>query len=748
MTAQPSYAKPPKGAPDQAVAYLFGLPVNAITLTAITPDGPTSTATFRKMADDRMKAIKWITEQQAAGRNIYFQDCSVDSIGKRPKKEDVCVIHCAHADLDVQGTLAPEAHAKALSAILAVLEGYRVPPTDVICTGNGVQAFWYLDAPLAASPENIEKIESVNRALRDELGGDPCQDVAHLMRLPFTVNFPNKLKASKGRVRVRSYVIRDNHADDFCLVGLDALPSKPAESKQTTAVESIDIPDSVDLSRLSAADRKTIKEGTTATDRSAAVYAVACVMRRASYTDGEIIATIIDPDNGISAHILDQKQREPEAQAMRVIARMNEKGVNLPDFADDPPEPLTAAEEKQQSKLRDRMAREKAAKQDKRQARILKGLRVVFGNDITMENLQFIWKYVLARGVHTAMAGEGGQGKSQVSYNIAAACLTGGKLPDGSNAPVGRVIFLNAEDSTATMFAPRLRAAIMTVLGPRATQAQIDAAMSRVVKVQAVASSEGEQKFSLQNDLDKLRELCEDLGDVVLIVIDPASSYMGGALDGRQNTQVRAVLDPISSLAEQCNIAILSVSHFNKGTSQKAVNRVMDSVAFVTAPRAVWGVFPNADIEGEGRQFLQLKSNMGPMDLRGWTYKMVMKYVGKDSDGKAIDATCIEWTGEATMTADQVVAAENEKASPRTDEAVRFLRRRLADEDPPPYIEDVRQEAADEGITPSTLNTAKRILNVQASKPEGVGGKRRWIMPKTVQPELEFDPPDESDDGA
>jgi hypothetical protein len=66
------------------------------------------------------------------------------------------------------------------------------------------------------------------------------------------------------------------------------------------------------------------------------VYAVACIMRRDKYSDGEIIATIIDPDNGISAHILDQKQRTPEEQASRIIGEMNEKGVAIPEFVKDP----------------------------------------------------------------------------------------------------------------------------------------------------------------------------------------------------------------------------------------------------------------------------------------------------------------------------------------------------------------------------------------------------------------------------
>jgi hypothetical protein len=264
--------------------------------------------------------------------------------------------------------------------------------------------------------------------------------------------------------------------------------------------------------------------------------------------------------------------------------------------------------------------------------------------------------------------------------------------------------------------------------------------------VQSTASSEGEQKFSLQNDLDKLKELCEEIGDVVLIVIDPASSYMGGALDGRQNSQVRNVLDPITKLAEDLDCAVLSVNHFNKGVSAKAINRVMDSVANVNAPRAVWGVFPDPDdIEGGNdapRQFVQIKSNIAPPGLSGWTYKMVMALAGKDArDGKPVMASCIQWTGRATMTADQIVAAENEKASPRTDEALTFLRREIAGKDPAPLVEDMKQAAEAAGIAPSTLLTAKRKLGVIATV-EGPGQPWRWSLPKDTGRDLIFDDDD------
>ena len=77
----------------------------------------------------------------------------------------------------------------------------------------------------------------------------------------------------------------------------------------------------------------------------------------------------------------------------------------------------------------------------------IKGLVVSRGDDIEIEKCQLVWKNVLARGVHTAMAGEGGGGKSQVTYNIAAAITNGGTLPE---------IDRSADKATSSSSMPRI----------------------------------------------------------------------------------------------------------------------------------------------------------------------------------------------------------------------------------------------------------------------------------------------------
>jgi hypothetical protein len=727
--------------PSKLAAYLWSLPVNYITLTAITPaegGAPPTTATFSKSVDGRAKCSKWIAAQQAAGRNIYFQDCSVVTVNTRPKKDDVTVIHAAHADIDTQGQLTVAEHAEALAAIIDTVKAYRPQPTDIICTGNGVQAYWYLDKPLPATPDNIALIEAANKALAAALGGDACHDVAHLMRVPYTKNIPNKLKRSKGRTVTYSYVIENNHDEPFMRYALADLPSeidgsgsRPSNDNTDplsyAGIGSPELPDKVDLSRLDAADRKTIKDGPPAgADRSTVIYAIACKMRRAKYDDGEILATITDPDNGISAHYDDNPQRDRIEQASRVIGRMNKEGVELPDFKDNVEPEETPEEKVEQSKLRRQRAREKAAKEAKKATRtkrtLIGNLMVTHGNDIEPELIDFIWQWVLARGVHTAVAGEGGGGKSQLAYNIAAAITKGGKLPDGKTAPKGRVVIFNAEDTTKTMFGPRLIAA--------------GADMSMIVKVEAVANAEGERKFSLHTDLENLKVLCEQLGDVVLVIFDPASSYMGGDLDGRQNTQVRNVLDPLTKLAEDLDCAILSITHFNKGTAPKAIHRVMDSTAYVTAPRSVWGVFPDPDngigenLHRDRKQFVQMKTNIAPTDgtVRGWTYHMEMAPGGFDKKrNKPITATRIVWDGDATMTADQIIAAENDKGAPKTDYAKKWLADELADG--AKLVSEVIAAAEADGISLHTLKDAKRLLRVVAIL-EGPGKPWQWRLPQ------------------
>jgi hypothetical protein len=332
-----------------AIRYVTSIPADPITLTSINPEGgPTRTVTFKKSADAATKAMQWVKARQDEGRNIYCQDCSVASINKRPTKDDVNLLHAAHVDVDVKGAhFTIDDFATAKAEILAKINAYNPPPSIVIDTGNGYQAFWYLADTLPSTFENIAKVEAVSKRLASDLGGDACHDVAHLMRLPHTINFPNAKKRALGRVKCLSRIESDDRWIN--VYSLASLSSDPIEDIAEPENAAVDIPDDVDLSGLDADFRKLIVEGPGARSfgdgtRSAYVYYVSAELIRQGFGDGQIAWITSNPYFAVSAHILDQKQRDPFAQALRAVRDLRAKGeAKIPSVAEDFAEPIDVA---------------------------------------------------------------------------------------------------------------------------------------------------------------------------------------------------------------------------------------------------------------------------------------------------------------------------------------------------------------------------------------------------------------------
>jgi hypothetical protein len=95
---------------------------------------------------------------------------------------------------------------------------------------------------------------------------------------------------------------------------------------------------------------------------------------------------------------------------------------------------------------------------------------------------------------------------------------------------------------------------------------------------------ERERMFSLMDDLGLLRRKIEELGDVVAILIDPVTAYLGAGkngVDSCRDTDVRAVLGPLVHLAGEHRIAIIAIMHFNKKVDiTNALLRISNSLAF------------------------------------------------------------------------------------------------------------------------------------------------------------------------
>jgi hypothetical protein len=328
-------------------------------------------------------------------------------------------------------------------------------------------------------------------------------------------------------------------------------------------------------------------------------------------------------------------------------------------------------------------------------------------SEIEPRPIDWLWKGRIARGKLTLVAGDPGLGKSQIGIDLHARLSTEAWWPDGvARAPIGNSIILSAEDAASDTLRPRLEAA--------------SADLQRIWILDAVRTKDGKRSFSLQQDLEQLGNKLNEIGNVVMITIDPITSYMG-KIDSHRTVDVRGVLEPLAGFADAHHVAILAVSHPPKASQAKAIHAVTGSLAFVAAARIVFIVVEEP--ETGRRLMLPTKNNLAAMPL-GLAYRLEQCLVSND-----IVASHVVWDREpVTISANQALADEREyaKGDDALREAKEFLREALADGPRP--AKDIEDQAKQAGIAGRTLDRARQMLKIRTSK-DGYQGPWMWTPP-------------------
>src|SRR5262245_33999157 len=326
--------------------------------------------------------------------------------------------------------------------------------------------------------------------------------------------------------------------------------------------------------------------------------------------------------------------------------------------------------------------------------------------DLQMCGVDWLWPGRFARGKFGLIAGLPDMGKGQIAAFLAAAVTAGIELPCREGfAPQGNVIWFNAEDGARDTVLPRLIAA--------------GADPKRVYFVNSARVGGKDKTFNLVTDLQLLRKAIKRIGNVVLVIIDPMSAYLGvGKVDGRSATDVRGVLTPLKDMAEELHIAVIGIAHFNKKDDIKsALLRVSDSIAYVAAARHVYAVLDDPE-DKNSKLFVKAKNNLA-RDTKALRYGMGVRNVGHDAKlGVDIDAPYIVWHSQyVEITANEAMAAAGSHTAKR--EAREFLHERL--KAGPVRADELVEEAKQEGIAEKTLRRAKKELGVRSRK-EHEGG--------------------------
>lgn len=324
-------------------------PFGGVHLVAIHHKAP---AIYGKQFGNRIdEALVWAQKLNAEGFGIYWSVNAVRPLrDRKPSKADISHARFVHVDIDPPKTGGkfdkPE--------IIAALSGLATPPSFVIDSGGGLNAFWRLDIPC----ENLASIEAINRQVQDFYGADACWNIDRVMRVPGTVNWPNAVKRSRGRGE--SQATWAAHNDGLLFEPQELASAFPEARLVAPARGAVAMPENIepltpDALGLSSLDPVRLAVSSPpGVDRSGDGVAAARLMVNAGMTDAQIIGVLLNSENAVSAHYLDQ--RDSLRAAARTLQLVRADGPPSPDVV---PPPMSAADHK---RLVENMKRKAAAK--------------------------------------------------------------------------------------------------------------------------------------------------------------------------------------------------------------------------------------------------------------------------------------------------------------------------------------------------------------------------------------------------
>lgn len=653
------------------------------------------------------------------GREVYFGLGLIrGSPQGRGTAEDAAAIGCLWADIDLAGPAHPgKSLPTRIEDVENLLGELPLAPSVVVDSGHGAHAYWLLKEPWVFEDETdrrraarlahawhglVCRLAETKGWKLENLGG-----LARVLRLPGTVN--HKLASQPVEVRIlRSDPgLRYNPSDfeQFVSAEDDRAQAEGVAVATDLVLRADAEPPVRRMIEAAAVSTKFVetwsRKRTDLTDQSQSSYdlSLATIAAMLGWTDQEMADLIIAARR--------EHNEKPEKALRRdyitrTLARARQAAADMPvESADVDISAITS------------QAAVSAGPAPPAPSVMMSGLRVdaVCLADVEPEPVHWLWPGRFALGKLSLIAGEPGLGKSFLTLDMAARVSRGAGWPCDEisrSAPAG-VVLLSAEDDIKDTIAPRLIAA-------GADRSRI-LAMRAIYQPQLalVPGVEKQVPFSLLEHIPQLEELIRRAAPCCLVIVDPVSAFLGGT-DSHNNSEVRGVLAPLAEMASRNRVAVVAVTHLNKGQGS-ALNRVIGSIAFTAAARAAYVVTKDED-DPSRRLLLPAKNNLG-CDADGFAYRL---------EGEPTPH--VEWEPvPVAMSADEAVSGECHTRGPDPDareEAEQWLLDFLAAGPRP--AQEVFDAASADGHTRATIRRAKAVARVRSAKEE-FDGRWVWILP-------------------
>lgn len=335
-----------------------------------------------------------------------------------------------------------------------------------------------------------------------------------------------------------------------------------------------------------------------------------------------------------------------------------------------------------------------------------KSLSIVRLSDVQPETVEWLWRPYFPLGKLSICEGNPGEGKTFAMLAVGSSVSRGTPFIESADVWEMReprnVLYLTAEDGVADTIRPRLD--------------KLGADVSRLYVVTGTQQGGNQAGFTF-DDLPLLESYMVQI-QPVLVVVDPLQAYFGASLDMHRANETRPVLSRLAALAERYKCALVCIRHLSKSNASKALFRGMGSIDISGAARSV--VLIGADSQDPTRKaMVHIKSNLAPFG---------------DPQGYELTGEGFRWTGNSTVTAMDILGAEDEKEKGALEDACEWLEEFLSGG--PKLKSMVDKEAEKKQIKPTTLRRARIKLKVETYKPMG-GSKNSlwyWKLPDETKP--------------
>lgn len=254
--------------------------------------------------------------------------------------------------------------------------------------------------------------------------------------------------------------------------------------------------------------------------------------------------------------------------------------------------------------------------------------------------VRWLWDERFPLGEITLIPGREGVGKSLFLAWMAAE-LTHGRLPGEYYGKPKAVLYAASEDSWTYTIAPRLIAA----------GADLDLVYRLGVETGDPDSDLLTERLTMPLDCHLVPEAAREV-DAAALMLDPIVSLIDSRLSVNQSHELRRALEPLRKAAEEAQIAIPALVHFNKAVDADVLSKIPGARAWAEVARAAFGL---AEDKEEGQCVAsQIKNNLGRKDLPNLGYRI--ESVKVETDDGPSDVGKLIWTGEVHTGVEEVLS--------------------------------------------------------------------------------------------